>query len=71
MKRHYGMRLVKKSCYNQKTWIYNNIGSEVKKQTDIVEKQYQGLVKDFSSNKDNKNVNKSLIKKEDIDKEKI
>ena len=43
----------------------------MKKQTDIVEKQYQGLVKDFSSNKDNKNVNKSLIKKEDIDKEKI
>ena len=42
--------------------------SELKKQTDIAEEQYQGLDKAFSSNKHNKNENESLIKKEDLDK---
>ena len=40
------------------------LGKELKAQTDIVKKQYQGLDKDFISNKDNENVNESLIEKE-------
>ena len=35
------------------------------KRVDITEKQYQGLDKAIISNKDNKNVNESLIKTED------
>ena len=37
---------------------------ELKAQTDIAKKQYQGLDKSFVSNKDSKNMNGSLIKKE-------
>ena len=37
---------------------------ELKEQTNIAKKQYQGLDKAFTSNKNNKNVNKSLNKKE-------
>ena len=47
-----------------KRFEYSPLDSELKKQTDIAKKQYQWLDKAFSSNKDNKNVNESLIKKE-------
>ena len=40
------------------------MSSDFKKQTDIAKKQSKGLSKVFSSNKDNKNVNVSLIKEE-------
>ena len=46
------------------TFKYSHLGKELKAQTDIPKKQYQGLDKAFISNKDNKNVNDSLIKKE-------
>ena len=44
-------------------WIFFFLGSELKKQTGITKKQYQGLDKTFISNKDNKNMNESLIDK--------
>ena len=47
-----------------KTFGYSPLGKTLKAQTDIAKKQYQGLDKVFISNKDNKNVNDSLIKKE-------
>ena len=47
-----------------KTFEYSPLGKELKAQTDIAKKQCQGLDKAFISNKDNKNVNESLIKKE-------
>ena len=34
------------------------------KKTDLIKKQHQGLDEAFSSNKDNTNMNQSLIKKE-------
>ena len=40
------------------------MGEELKEQTAIAKKQYQGLHKAFISTKNNKNVNESLIKKE-------
>ena len=40
------------------------LNKELKAQTDIAKKQYQGLDKAFISNKNNKNGNGSLIKKE-------
>ena len=45
---------------------YSPLGKELKAQTDIAKKQYQRLDKVFIfiSNKGNKNVNESLIKKE-------
>ena len=43
---------------------YSPLGKELKAQTDIAKKQYQGLDKVFISNKDNKNMNEQLIKKE-------
>ena len=42
----------------------------MKKQTCIVEKQYQALDMVFSSNKNNENVNESLIKEEAFAKKK-
>ena len=42
---------------------YLLLGKELKAQTDIAKKQYQGLQKVFISNNDNKNVNDSFIKK--------
>ena len=51
-----------------KRFEYSPLDSELKKQTDIAKKQYQWLDKVFSSNKDNKNVNESLIKKEAVAK---
>ena len=47
-----------------KTFEYSPLGKELKVQTDIAKEQYQGLDKAFISNKDNKNVSESLIKKE-------
>ena len=47
-----------------KTFEYLPLGKELKAQTDIAKEQYQGLDKDFISNKDNENVNESLIKNE-------
>ena len=47
-----------------KRFEYSSLGKELEAQTDIAKKQYQGLDKAFISNKDNKNVNESLIKKE-------
>ena len=47
-----------------KRFEYSLLGKELKVQTDIAKKQYQGFDKAFISNKDNKNVNESLIKKE-------
>ena len=47
-----------------KRYEYSPLGKELKPQTDIAKKQYQGLDKDFISNKDNKDVNESSIKKE-------
>ena len=44
------------------------MSSEFKKQTDFAKKQSKGLSKVFSSNKDNKNVNVSLIKEEAVAK---
>ena len=43
---------------------YSSFGKSLKAQTDIAKKQYQGLGKAFISNKDNKNMNELLIKKE-------
>ena len=55
-----------------KRFGYSLLGSELKKQTDIAEKEYQIPDKFFSllfwSIKDNKSVIKSLIKNEDIAK---
>ena len=50
--------------FTLKRFEYSQLGKELKAQTDIAIKRYQGLDKTFSSNKDNKNVNGSLIKKE-------
>ena len=47
-----------------KRFEYSSLGSNLKKQTDIAKKLYQGLDKVFSFNKDNKNLNEPLIKKE-------
>ena len=49
-----------------KTFEYSPLGKELKAQIDIAKKQYQGFDKAFISNKDNKNVNESLIKKKEI-----
>ena len=46
-----------------KRFEYLPLGKELKAHIIITKKQYQGLDKDFISNKDNKNVNQSLIKK--------
>ena len=43
-----------------KRFEYSPLGKEL---TEIAKKQFQGLDKAFISNKDNKNVNESLIKK--------
>ena len=40
------------------------LSNELKAQTDIAKKQYQGLYKAFISNKDNKNGNESLTENE-------
>ena len=47
-----------------KRFEYYLLGTELKAKTDIAKKQYQGLDNAFNSNKNNKNVNDSLIKKE-------
>ena len=44
------------------------LDKEFKEQTDIAKKQYQRLNNAFISNKDNENVNESLIKKEPVAK---
>ena len=49
-----------------KRFEYSPLGNELKKQTDIAKKQYQGQDKTFSFSKYNKNVNESLIKKEAV-----
>ena len=51
-----------------KGFEYSPLGSELKKQTDIAKKQYQGLDKIFSSNKDSKHLNESLIKEQTVAK---
>ena len=43
---------------------YSPLSKELKTQTDIPTKQYQGLHKGFISHKDKENVNESLKKKE-------
>ena len=43
---------------------YMPLGKELKAQTDIEKKQYQGSNKAFICNKDNTNVNEALIEKE-------
>ena len=53
-----------------KIFHYFSLGSELKKQTSITENQYKRSDQAFISNKDNKNVNESLIKKESISKKK-
>ena len=50
--------------FTLKRFEYSQLGKELKAQTDIAIKRYQGLDKAFSSNKGKKNVNGSLIKKE-------
>ena len=52
-----------------KRFEYLSLGKELKAQTDIEKKQYKELDKAFISNKDNKNVNESLIKKEPVAKQ--
>ena len=47
-----------------KRFEYSPLGKELKAQTDIAKKQYQGLDKAFISNKNIKIVNEWLIKKE-------
>ena len=47
-----------------KRFEYSYIGKKLKPQTDITKEQCQGLDIAFISNKGNKNVNESLIKKE-------
>ena len=49
---------------SMKRFEYSLLGKELKAQNDISKKQYQGLDKACISDKDNKNVNESLIKKE-------
>ena len=51
-----------------KRFEYLPLGKELQVQADIAKKQYQGLDKALISNKDNENVNKSLIKKEQVAK---
>ena len=47
-----------------KRFEYLLLGKEIKVQTDIAKKHCQELDKAFISNKYNKNVNESLVKKE-------
>ena len=47
-----------------KIFEYLLLGKKIKARADISKKQYRGLYKAFISNKDNKNVNESLIEKE-------
>ena len=47
-----------------KRFEYLLLSSELLKKTDLIKKQHQGLDEAFSSNKDNTNMNQSLIKKE-------
>ena len=47
-----------------KWFEYSPLGKELKAQTDIAKKQHQGLDKVFISNKDDKDINVSFIKKE-------
>ena len=47
-----------------KRFEYSPLGKELKAQTGIAKKEFQGLDKAFISNKDNKNENESLIEKE-------
>ena len=58
--------LLEKVATLLKRFEYSPLGKELKAQTDIAKKQRKGLDKAFISNKDNKNVNESLIKKEKI-----
>ena len=51
-----------------KRFEYSSLGSNLKKQTDIAKKLCQGLDKVFSFNKDNKNQNEPIIKKEAVAK---
>ena len=46
-----------------KRFEYSPLSVELKKQTDIAKMQYQGMDHFFSFNKDNKNVNESLLKR--------
>ena len=48
-----------------KIFEYSSIGKKLKPQTDITKEQGQGLDIVFISNKGNKNVSESLIKKEE------
>ena len=47
-----------------KRFEYSPLGKELKAQTEITKKRNQRLDQAFISNKDNKNVNESLIEKE-------
>ena len=47
----------------KKRFEYSPLSVELKKQTDIAKMQYQGMDHFFSFNKDNKNVNESLLKR--------
>ena len=51
-----------------KRFEYSSLGSNLKKQTDIAKKLCQGLDKVFSFNKDKKNQNEPIIKKEAVAK---
>ena len=46
-----------------KRFEYSPLSVELKKQTDMAKMQYQGMDHFFSFNKDNKNVNESLLKR--------
>ena len=46
-----------------KRFEYLPLSVELKKQTDIAKMKYQGMDHFFSFNKDNKNVNESLLKR--------
>ena len=47
-----------------KRFEYSLLGKKLKAQTDITQKQYQGLDKAFVFDKNNENVNELLVKKE-------
>ena len=56
-------KLLEKAA-TMKRFEYSLLDKELKAQTDIAQRQFQGLDKAFLSNKDNRNVNESLITKE-------
>ena len=61
----YKKRFARKSCSTTKRFEYSTLGSELKKQTDIANKQYLGLGKVYQLDKkeSDETINIKMIKK--------